>query len=111
MARSDWYGTGNETLFKRENLTLLRAGHYLREHSAESTSVALHWAGTTAYFAERPAVDVLGKSDRHIARLSVDRFSPGHSKWDWSYVIHSLRPDVILDVSRGLGARRDFRRA
>ncbi len=109
QARSDWYRSGNETLFKHQNRVLLRAGHYLREHSAESTSVALHWAGTTAYFAERPAVDVLGKSDRHIARLSVDRFSPGHSKWDWSYVIHSLRPDVILDVSRGLGARPDFR--
>jgi arabinofuranosyltransferase len=110
QARSDWYGVGDETLFKSENRRLLRAGHYLRQHSAEGTSVALQWAGTTAYFAERPAVDVLGKSDRHIARLVVDRFAPGHSKWDWSYVIHALRPDVILDVSRGLAARSDFRK-
>ena len=108
-ARSDWYGIGNETAFKSQNVALLRAGHYLREHSAESASVALHWAGTTAYFAERPAVDVLGKSDRHIARLVVDEFSPGHSKWDWSYVVHALRPDVVLDVSRGLEDRPDFR--
>jgi hypothetical protein len=109
QARSDWFGVGSETLFHEQNEELLRVGHYLREHTAPDTSVALHWAGTTAYFAERPAVDVLGKSDRHIARMVVDRFAPGHSKWDWSYVLHSRRPDVILSVSRGLGARPDFR--
>ena len=109
QARSDWLGVGRETLFREQNASLLRTGHYLREHTAPDTSVALHWAGTTAYFAERPAIDVLGKSDRHIARLVVDRFSPGHSKWDWSFVLHARRPDVILNVSRGLGARPDFR--
>ena len=109
QARSDWLGAGRETLFREQNAKLLRAGHYLREHTAPDTTVALHWAGTTAYFAERPAIDVLGKSDRHIARLVVDHFAPGHSKWDWSYVLHARRPDVILNVSRGLGAREDFR--
>jgi hypothetical protein len=75
---------------------------YLRLHPAPQTVLALHWAGVVGYFSERPAVDVLGKSDRHIARLQVPRFHPGHSKWDWEYVLDELRPDVFLLASRGL---------
>ena len=63
------------------------------------------------YFSGRPAIDVLGKSDRHIAKLEVDHFFPGHSKWDWDYVLEERRPDVFRAPSRGLGDRRDFRSA
>ena len=62
-----------------------------------------------AYFADRPAVDLLGRSDRYIARLVVDRFLPGHSKWDSDYVIHVRRPDLILGAGRDLLERPDFR--
>jgi hypothetical protein len=54
---------------------------------------------------------VLGKSDRHIARLSVDRFIPGHSKWDWDYILHERKPDVLQGESRGLLERADFRQS
>jgi hypothetical protein len=111
QARSEWYSLGDETLLKEQNRWLLGFGLYLREHTAPDTVVALHWAGIAAYFSERPAVDVLGKSDRHIARLEVDRFLPGHSKWDWDYVLHVQRPDVIQGATRGLAARLDFRKA
>jgi hypothetical protein len=76
--------------------------YYLREVTPPGTTVALHAAGTTGYFVERPTLDVLGKSDRHIAKLPVRFFHPGHSKWDWDYVLLERRPDVIVDTSRGL---------
>jgi hypothetical protein len=111
QARAEWYSLSDQTLFKEQNRWLLGLGRYLRTHTAPDTVVAFHWAGIAAYFSERPAVDVLGKSDRHIAHLEVDRFQPGHSKWDWDYVLHVQRPDVIQGVSRGLGRRADFRAA
>jgi hypothetical protein len=71
----------------------------------------VHWAGALIYFSDRVGVDVLGKSDRHIARLEVARHHPGHSKWDWQYVVADARPDVICRSSRNLDKRADFRRA
>ena len=109
QARSDWYSLTEQTLLKEQNRWLVGFGRQLRAESAPDTVVAYHWAGIAAYFSERPAVDVLGKSDRHIAHLEVDRFQPGHSKWDWQYVIHVQRPDVIQGASRGLLRRPDFR--
>ncbi len=52
----------------------------------------------------------LTEVSKDIAKLQVDHFDPGHSKWDWSYVLHEQRPDVIVRASRGLAARDDFRR-
>jgi hypothetical protein len=107
-ALAEWLGTSDETLFRAEYEKLLRFGHWLRESTDRDTLVALHWAGIPAYFGERPGLDVLGKSDATIARLEVDRFVPGHSKWDWDYVLYRRRPDLIDAPSRGLGARADF---
>ena len=68
----------------------------------------MYWGGVPPYFSRRESVDLLGRSDRHIARLQVDRFIPGHSKWDWDYVIHQQRPDILRGTSRGLGRHPDF---
>jgi len=111
QARAEWHSLSESTLLKEQNRWLLGFGRYLHAHTAPDTVVAFHWAGTAAYFSERPGVDVLGKSDRHIARLKVDRFQPGHSKWNWEYVIQVRRPDVIEGLSRGLARRSDFRSA
>jgi hypothetical protein len=93
------------------NAQSYRSARFLHEITTPDTSVAVHWAGVLPYFAERPAIDVLGRSDRHIARLVVDRFLPGHSKWDWDYVLAERRPDVFVETTRGLGDRDDFRAA
>jgi hypothetical protein len=85
-----------------------RAPTLLHEQNADNLRFAR--AGVPPYFSERPAIDVLGKSDRHIARLAVPRFVPGHSKWDWDYVLQTRRPDLLRAPSRGLGRRPDFRR-
>jgi arabinofuranosyltransferase len=76
----------------------------IREFTSPRARLGVLWAGSLPYFAERPAVDILGKSDRAIARLvatppaSVARFwvfSPGHTKWDMRYTLEEQRPDVI----------------
>jgi hypothetical protein len=107
---SEWLSFETETLYKETNTSNALIGLYLRLTTDPGTTVAYHWAGTTAYFAERPAIDVLGKSDRHIAKMQVDRFEPGHSKWDWDYVVGERRPDVFIGQSRGLLGRDDFNR-
>jgi hypothetical protein len=101
---------GGETMLQRYNRQNLASALFYRDHTRPRTSIGLHWAGVIAYFSERPVVDVLGKSERHIARLQVERFAPGHSKWDWEYVVNVLQPDIMNAESRGLLQRPDFRR-
>jgi hypothetical protein len=46
-------------------------------------------------------VDLLGKSDRVIARTARREgvgFYPGHDKWDYAYSIGSLGPDVVAQL-------------
>jgi hypothetical protein len=109
-ALAEWLSFENETLYKEKNVAQARLGLYFRDQTDPSTIVAYHWAGTAAYLAERPGIDVLGKSDRHIAKMRVDRFIPAHSKWDWDYVIAERRPDVFVEQTRGLLRRSDFNR-
>ncbi len=102
IATREWLLPTTPTLWWQENIENARMGFYLREQTPPEMSIALHSAGTTAYFSERPAIDVLGKSDRQIAKLPVKFFHPGHSKWDWDYILLERRPDVITEMSRGL---------
>lgn len=109
-ARSDWLDRSAVPMLKNSNQVNYVIARYVAEHTPEDASVGVTWAGIPVYFSERPAVDVLGKSDRHIAKLAVDRFLPGHSKWDWDYVINQRSPDLLLSDSRGVLDREDFRR-
>jgi hypothetical protein len=109
-ARREWLDPSRATMFKSENRENIRYGLWLGRATRPGTRVALHWAGTVAFLSRRPAIDVLGRSDRHIARLQVNRFAPGHSKWDWDYVLNDRRPDVIVRTSRGLAAQPTFLR-
>jgi arabinofuranosyltransferase len=65
-------------------------------------SVAVMAAGTVPYYSGLRGVDVLGKSDRHVARLPPrgvgTTITPGHNKFDLNYSIGELRPDVIYDA-------------
>lgn len=111
VALEEWYVPRQPTMYHAKLAGRYRLAVYLRAHTPPDTSVGVHWAGALVYFAQRPGVDVLGKSDRHIARLAVPHHFPGHSKWDWRYVVEEARPDVILRASRGLDKRDDFKRA
>ena len=104
----EWLDPNATTLLRDENASNLRSALYLRRATSPETSVGVHFAGVPIYFSGRMGIDVLGRSDRHIARLVVDRFHPGHSKWDWDYVLEVRRPEIILLSTRGLSEKKVF---
>lgn len=78
------------------NITVARIGLLIRDSTDPQARVAVIAAGGTPYFAERPAIDILGKCDRRIARLPRQlAFRPGHDKEDLDYSLGVLRPDVV----------------
>lgn len=109
-ASGEWWSVDTPTMFHEYNARNYTRAAYVADVTDRDTVLGVYWAGTVVYFAERPAVDLLGKSDRHIAKLEVPRFSPGHSKWDWDYVLHTRRPDVLFMTRRGLAQHPDFAR-
>jgi len=87
----------------------------LRRLTDPNASVAVMRAGTVPYFSNRPAVDMLGKSDRYIAeradaeqRSSVRDFRPGHMKFDFAHSIGTLQPDVIVQLRQRTDRARPF---
>jgi hypothetical protein len=79
-------------------LAMARVGLTLQQDSAPDSAIALTWAGTTAYFADRPVVDLLGKNDATIAHQDAQAGSrkPGHNKFDYAYSLGSLKPDFVV---------------
>ena len=76
---------------------LIKTGLSLREHCAPQTLIAVFPAGALPYFSELPAIDMLGRADRHIASLPAyeAHLLPGHDKFDFEYVI-DRHPDLIF---------------
>jgi len=73
----------------------------LRRAVPEDASIAVTWAGVIPYFSGRASVDLLGKSDRFVARRwrqPAAGFEPGHDKWDYAYSIGELRPDLVAQL-------------
>jgi hypothetical protein len=87
--------------FNRETV---EAGLELSHYADPQGSVAVASAGAVTYYSGLRGVDVLGKSDRHIAGLRPypgiggEAVTPGHSKYDLHYSIEQLRPDAIYDA-------------
>jgi hypothetical protein len=78
---------------------LARSGLIVHDQTPPGTTIGVIAAGNTAYFAERPMVDMLGKMDPVIAHERPRApFAPGHDKWDYDYSIGRLRPDVVILV-------------
>jgi len=105
----EWFQPATPTLFYRENQMNFLRSRFLESATRSDASIAVHWAGIGPYFADRTSLDVLGRSDRHIARMQVERFVPGHSKWDWDYVLEIRQPDLIDFESRNLRDHPRFR--
>ena len=76
----------------------IRIGLLLRQNTLVSSKVADFWAGSVFYFSDRYAVDLLGKSDRHIAHLPIasEGTKPGHNKFDFDYSLGMLEPDFVV---------------
>jgi arabinofuranosyltransferase len=78
---------------------LARRGAALSESTAADTEIAVWMAGAEPYFADRPAVDLYGKSDEYIARLPVPEgvlFWPGHVKYDLDWSLDEWAPDLVM---------------
>ena len=84
----------------------IRTAHIIEKITNQQGTVGVTWAGIIPYFAERQTIDLLGKNDKHIARLKshmecdlgVFNFLPGHTKWDYGYSITELKPDVVVSI-------------
>ncbi len=88
---------------------MARLGLLLRAGTAPDAVVAVVQAGNTPYFARRTAVDLLGKSDRVIARAAPrGRFVPGHDRWDYTHSIGALGPDVVVQLWRPTDADYEY---
>ncbi|MEM7118735.1 MAG: hypothetical protein AAF614_40330 [Chloroflexota bacterium] len=79
---------------------LIQAGLTLNKIATPTTVIGHFWAGMLPYFADRPAVDLLGKNDAYIARLPSrpDGTKPGHNKFDFTYSLGTLQPDLIVGI-------------
>ncbi|MSR47517.1 MAG: hypothetical protein EXS13_10735 [Planctomycetes bacterium] len=77
-------------------------GLLLRENTLPNARIAHFWAGSAAYFSERPGLDLLGKCDpviaRQLAKPGLNK--PGHNKYDFAYAF-SREPDVIVGGAGG----------
>ncbi len=79
-------------------------GDQLHEVVTPDAHVAVTAAGGTQYFSDRPMIDLLGKSDEHIAQQGLadpDVVWPGHDKHDYAWSIGQLQPDVVAQTPRG----------
>ena len=78
-------------------------GDQLALVTTPAATVAVSGAGGSQYWADRPAVDLLGKSDAHVARLdpTAPFFVPGHDKMDVAHSVGALRPDVVAQSVPG----------
>jgi hypothetical protein len=77
-------------------------------------TVGVFDAGAIPYYTGRPAIDFLGKMDRHIARLPPDLsgatrtpsnegmiYNPGHNRYDLEYSIQELKPTYVRSFRWG----------
>jgi len=93
--------------FVEGNKEDVRIALEVRKITRPQASIAVVTAGAIPYFSDRPAIDLLGKSDAHIARgevrgagglLDLENYRPGHMKWDYAYSIGRLKPDVVVQL-------------
>lgn len=106
-AMSEWLLV-KRPLMVSENAKKVALAEALTRVTDEQATIAVVWAGSIPYFAERPSMDLLGKNDPVIARQAgherwtglgrLGQFVPGHNKWDYSYSIGQLRPDVVAGL-------------
>jgi hypothetical protein len=71
-------------------------GVLIRQFTRPQATIAVVAAGNVAYFSRRYAIDMLGKSDAHIAREPAHPGGYiGHDKFDPAYSL-GLAPDLVV---------------
>lgn len=91
--------TANKLLHVADDRRMADLGRRLNEVTLPSARIAVVWAGAPIYYSQRPAVDLLGKSDRYIAHMSpVGAMHPGHNKWDLLSSLQRHQPDLVFQL-------------
>ena len=94
---ADW--TATRGIYTRSDAEAALLGIRLRAATPPGTRIAVVAAGSTPYFAHRPAIDLLGKNDPVIARRAPHHsFHPGHDRFDYRYSLGELKPDVVVQL-------------
>ena len=107
----EWYSRKAEPMYKADNRDNVHFGLSMCRYTTEDTTVGLFWAGVPPYICDRGYVDMLGRTDRHIAKLRVKDFrGPGHAKWDWDYILNERKVDLLASMTPELLPRDDFYR-
>jgi hypothetical protein len=72
-------------------------GEWVASHTQPGDLIATGASGRIPYVADRPSIDCLGLTDRHIAHLDIElgKGYPGHEKGDGFYVL-SRKPKMIV---------------
>jgi arabinofuranosyltransferase len=90
-----------------------RIAVWLKQHSSPSARIAVQAAGTLPYYSNRYIIDLLGKTDPHVAHTRGRKDDcPGHNKYDAKHSF-SKKPDylaVIGPASRIRILSREYRR-
>jgi hypothetical protein len=69
----------------------------VKKNALPQSSIAVLAAGIVPYFTRLRSIDVLGKSDKHVARLKPFPGAPvGHGKLDPGYTLNERRPDLVV---------------
>ena len=80
------------------NQNRVRVGQWFKEYAKPGHTIALYAAGIIPYYSELYAIDMLGKTDVHLAHLDMPNMGhgrAGHEKTNRDYVI-SRRPTYIF---------------
>ncbi|HLE04617.1 MAG TPA: glycosyltransferase family 39 protein [Anaerolineales bacterium] len=101
------------SVFIGGNARNVRIANYIQTVTGDQARVAVVAAGGIPYFDERYSIDLLGKSDRTVARGPAGTpedytwidFRPGHMKWDYGYSIGKLQPDMVVEMLNGTSAQ------
>ncbi|AXK49652.1 hypothetical protein CRU87_09225 [Aliarcobacter trophiarum LMG 25534] len=99
ISSEPWYKsmTDNIPLLKSD-IWRAKLGVHINKNTDKDVIVAVHATGQIPYYSDRNTLDLLGKSDSHIAKLPpATKFRPGHNKWNYEYSIGKLQPDLIAD--------------
>ena len=80
----------------RENTMI---GVLLNRHARPGARIAVAAAGCVTYFSRLEAIDLLGKSDRHVARVKpLTPSGTGHNRFDYDWSLRT-RPDFVASFA------------
>jgi len=85
-------------VFCRFDAANIEIGLLIKKNTAPEAKVADVAAGSIFYISDRYGIDLLGKIDKYIARLPAKTYiqEPGHNKFDFTYSLDILRPDIVV---------------